>query len=459
VSITGSDDGLVVTGTNGEGVIITGQTSGVTITGTTAIGVDIIGATDGVEITGTAGHGIDISGATSGAIIAASAGPGLSVSGTTYGFYIDASAGPGMRVHGTTFGLELDASAGDGLSTTGTTYGFQVVGGADGAFISAGDYAAIADAVWDEILVGAHNTNNSAGKFIRILGQQIIHTDTAQGAGSLGASNQIQLATDASSTDGAYDPAIVAIVSGTGSGQCRLILEYDGATRTATVDREWKVDPDATSEYTIIAHPGREHVNEGLVQAADATTVTLNALASSDDDAYSGQYVFIRSGPGSDQARRVMSYNGTTKVATLACAWTTTPDATSSYVMLASASLLDGCISRAVWDADLDTWDDVAGSTGATLTAIAAATSGPTGDTLYTHTEYEYGHDAEAGYEIPDVTVILYNNATATGDPIASGVTDEVGAVQFYLNAGTYYAFRRKAGRRFLDNPTTITVT
>jgi hypothetical protein len=160
---------------------------------------------------------------------------------------------------------------------------------------------------------------------------KVVRYGTAQAGASI---NTIVLDSGASSTDGAYDPAAIAILDGTGAGQCRLILEYTGATRTAVVDRNWKVTPDATSVFAIFADPGREHVNEGLAQAGAASTVTLNALASSADGAYVGQIIFIRSGVGEDQARVCTAYNGTTKVATVDAAWDTTPDATSAYVVL-----------------------------------------------------------------------------------------------------------------------------
>ena len=160
----------------------------------------------------------------------------------------------------------------------------------------------------------------------------VINFGIAQGAGT--GNNQIQLASEASSTDGAYDPSVVFIVAGTGMGQTRLVLQYAGATRTATVDRNWKVNPDSTSEYRIMAHPGREHVNEGLAQAGAAGNITLNALASSDDDAYNHQVVFLRSGTGEDQVRTITDYNGTTKIATVSENWAVNPDSTTGYVML-----------------------------------------------------------------------------------------------------------------------------
>ena len=195
--------------------------------------------------------------------------------------------------------------------------------------------SAIADAVWDEVLTGGtHNINKSAGKILRGLGNLVVLTDTAQGPGV--GPNQIQLHTGASAVDGGYDPALVAIVDGTGAGQSRLILQYDGATKVATVDRNWKVLPDSGSEFVIYADAGREHVNEGLAQGGTSTTITLNALASSVDNVYRYQTVFIRSGLGDDQVGIVTEYNGTTKVATIDGTWAIIPDTTSGYVMLPS---------------------------------------------------------------------------------------------------------------------------
>jgi hypothetical protein len=131
-------------------------------------------------------------------------------------------------------------------------------------------------------------------------------------------------------------------------------LQYLGSTKTATVDRDWKVAPDATSDFVIIADAGRAHVNEGLAQAGTNNTVTLNTLASAGDDAYVGQIVHIRSGTGADQAGTVIAYNGTSKVATVHKNWDTNPDTTSGYVMLPSSpvELTDNAIDL-IWDEPL----------------------------------------------------------------------------------------------------------
>lgn len=71
------------------------------------------------------------------------------------------------------------------------------------------------------------------------------------GTGAGGSSSTIVLAATASSTDDYYNGMVVEITSGTGSGQERFIVDYDGATQTATVNRNFDTTPDATSVYAI----------------------------------------------------------------------------------------------------------------------------------------------------------------------------------------------------------------
>jgi hypothetical protein len=59
---------------------------------------------------------------------------------------------------------------------------------------------------------------------------------------------------------------------------------------------------------------------------------------------------------------------------------------------------------------------------------------------------------------LPDVSVYLYNASTLLPENIvAYGLSNNQGVVNFYLNAGTYYAVQVKAGYTF-ENPEIITV-
>jgi len=232
--------------------------------------------------------------------------------------------------------------------------------------------ATIADAVWDELLTGAtHNIPASAGRRLRQLADTVIIDGTVVSS----TDNTVVLDAGASALDGAYDPALIYISSGTGAGQCRLILQYDGAARRCWVDRNWKYDPVAGDEYVIIGDAGREHVNEGHAQGGTANTITLNTLASDEDDAYNGQVVFIRSGTGEDQARRITAYNGTTHVATVYPDWDVTPDTTSAGAILPTAVMTNDQLKTAIWDVLTSDLTD-AGSIGRLLVERLDATIG-----------------------------------------------------------------------------------
>ena len=60
----------------------------------------------------------------------------------------------------------------------------------------------------------------------------------------------IKLYTDASTVDDYYNGLIIGITEGIGSAQMREIIDYDGATQTATV-ATWNTNPDSASRYTI----------------------------------------------------------------------------------------------------------------------------------------------------------------------------------------------------------------
>lgn len=195
----------------------------------------------------------------------------------------------------------------------------------------------IGHTIWDKVLSKAnHDIAQSAAKLLRQLASFVIANNDARVVGSPGI-NQIQLAASESSVDGTFDPGIIGIIDGTGAGQCRMILEYDGTSKIATLNRDWKVAPDVTSEYVILCSEGGLHVNEGLAQGGGASSITLNSLASTDNNVYNGQFVFLVSGTGQDQVGRVTAYNGTSKVATIETTmngWAVQPDTTTGYIMI-----------------------------------------------------------------------------------------------------------------------------
>lgn len=162
----------------------------------------------------------------------------------------------------------------------------------------------------------------------------ILHSGIAQAGGS----NTITLDSGANSNDDFYNHAKIVISSGTGTEQERIIVDYNGTTKVATVAPPWITQPDSTSAFEV--EPGNCHaetgwgtIKVGILQAATSTTATLDSAASSIDDYYNNELLHIDAGTGEGQVRVITDYNGTTKVATINAAWTTTPDTTSEYIV------------------------------------------------------------------------------------------------------------------------------
>jgi hypothetical protein len=84
-------------------------------------------------------------------------------------------------------------------------------------------------------------------------------------------------------------------------------------------------------EVVIDALNVKEAVIAQSAQSASANTITLAAEASAVDDAYNQMRIEVTAGTGAGQIRKIIDYNGATKVATVETAWTTEPDATSVY--------------------------------------------------------------------------------------------------------------------------------
>lgn len=88
--------------------------------------------------------------------------------------------------------------------------------------------------------------------------------------------------------------------------------------------------PSAVSGNITLTTTASKH-DTGTAQAGTSTTITLKSTSSATNDYYNGLYITITGGTGSGQIRTIEDYVGSTKVATVDRAWTTTPDNTSTY--------------------------------------------------------------------------------------------------------------------------------
>ena len=221
--------------------------------------------------------------------------------------------------------------------------------------------AAEVDAVWDEVLTGAaHNVPSSAGRRLRTLD---ITLDS--GTAAAGTADSITLAASASATASLYVGCRIYIDGGTGAGQSRYIVGYTAA-RVAWVARSWTVTPDGTSTYVVAADNQTTFIHLGLAQAGAASTITLDAAASATDNIYNGQIIRITAGTGDNQIRIITAYNGTTKVATVAPAWTTQPNNTSYFATLQSGVADTVSVNRTA-----QTAGDIIGGTNDLQTSVA----------------------------------------------------------------------------------------
>lgn len=66
-----------------------------------------------------------------------------------------------------------------------------------------------------------------------------------------GDAKTITFSQDASEDNDDYNRMTIEITGGTGKGQTRTIVDYDGKTRRALVDGEWNVIPDAKSTFAV----------------------------------------------------------------------------------------------------------------------------------------------------------------------------------------------------------------
>jgi len=81
----------------------------------------------------------------------------------------------------------------------------------------------------------------------RYIGKIYDRINTAQDANT----DYIILDAGASSDNDYYNGCYITIIEGTGKGQTRLITDYSGTTKIATIDNAWEVIPNTTSVFRI----------------------------------------------------------------------------------------------------------------------------------------------------------------------------------------------------------------
>lgn len=193
---------------------------------------------------------------------------------------------------------------------------------------------------------------------------KIVAAAEETGTARAGAGNdEIRLAlASASTVDDYYNGMMCFLDGGTGDNQARFILDYDGATQTATVDDDWGTNPDATSTYIVTSDllgygtayssiQGEQWAWQALypnitlpkvieylsddgwpLTHGTASSGTATRLYDTSKtwvvDAYNGYYVAIISGTGKGQSRLITD---TLPTYVIVGTWTVNPDSTSVY--------------------------------------------------------------------------------------------------------------------------------
>ncbi len=105
-------------------------------------------------------------------------------------------------------------------------------------------------------------------------------TNTAQA----GAAGTITLDASASAVDDFYNYQVIQIVSGTGAGQARIVSDYVGSTKVASVNGNWATNPDNTSVFALRAFgaiPGATAPTAADIRAEiDANSTKLDVAVS-----------------------------------------------------------------------------------------------------------------------------------------------------------------------------------
>lgn len=187
---------------------------------------------------------------------------------------------------------------------------------------------------------------------------------------------------------------------------------------------------------------GGEVINDtpeetGTAQAGTLTTITLAAGASGVTDFYAGWWIEITAGTGANQVRRINTYNGTTKVATIYTTadqtgvlnnpspvegldFTTAPDATSVYALYPCYYILS------IWDESLNEYS-----------LVCTPLSPGSGSAVFTHYIDFHVNDITAN----NLTVNTINGTTADTTILVNLIdnsTTPVSITNFGATYGTY---------------------
>jgi hypothetical protein len=329
----GAAGGVAIAGANAATTFAT-----LTVTGATTLTGNVALA-DGLTIAApstTNRAGLSITGNGTGA--------GLLVRGGTSGHGIDTAAA-GSSTHG------LLATGGTG----GTSDGIKAVAGTGGVDIRGaitgnitGNLSGSANSVSTRVTA---NTDQWAGT--------TIPAPAITGVPKVDPTYLLGTAITTPATAGILDVnlkniANAAVSASTAQLGVNVVNYAGGAVPTPNVTGVPKVD--LVDVLGVVLNPlvaGKldatpDLIRSGTAQTGGATTITLDAGASGTNNTYQNAPVRILSGMGAGQVNTIVSYTGSTKVATVNATWATNPDNTSVFAIYGSQGPVSATVAGAV---------------------------------------------------------------------------------------------------------------
>lgn len=406
-----SGSAIKASGTAGNAIALElagqGSAAGLSATGgATGIGITAVGGAtsgSGMKATGTAGNaialeivgqgsaaGIQSTGGATGSAFklvgGGTSGHGLAVTTTSGdGFNLTPTAGNGITAtaNGTSkHGIVATggtAGTSDGLKAAAGTGGVDIRGAQTGDITGAlsGAVGSVTGAVGSVTARVTANTDQWAGTTIpapAVTG--VPKVDLVDIAGATVSTSSAQLGVNAVQIGAAVPGSatigtVTTTTTATNLTNAPTSGDLTSTMKTSVENAVWDAARSSHLATGVFGQLGQEILRDNTATAGAASTITLDASASTTVDQYRGDVLYIYSGTGSGQSRVISAYSAG-RVATVVPAWVTTPDNTSKFILTAQRTPLVGTDTRILTSADVST-------SGETVAAVTGAVGSVTG--------------------------------------------------------------------------------
>lgn len=112
-------------------------------------------------------------------------------------------------------------------------------------------------------------------------------------------------------------------------------LQVTSTLVTTRGQQRYAIPMDANDHISISLLDGPDEWR-GTAQSGGTSSITFAAGFSGDPNGVEGKYVIITSGTGIEEYRQIIDYDDSTKVATVALPWTSSPNSSSTYLIVSA---------------------------------------------------------------------------------------------------------------------------